>query len=183
MTICFRMSHFENSLHTFKECGLELWTSSTKAEHRLKTSPKSETCHCQENGGEIGNKSKLEFWWGDVSSTFKRLLCLKFIQIREWRIIAGLTNFLHEVKNQREWWEWHTVVSRLDKRLCAPEMVDAAIKERRSSFPRIENKDNKKLYELVDIMIEIESLMANPQYTVLLVVHTNTKMTHHCGSY
>jgi hypothetical protein len=26
----------------------------------------------------------------------------------------------------------------------------------------------KKLYELVDIMIEIESLMANPQYTVLL---------------
>jgi hypothetical protein len=34
-------------------------------------------------------------------------------------------------------------------------MVEAAIKERLSSFPRIGNKDNKKLYELVDIMIEI----------------------------
>jgi hypothetical protein len=53
----------------------------------------------------------------------------------------------------------------LDERFGAPEMVEAAIKERLSSFPRIGNKDNKKLYELVDIMIEIESLMANPQYT------------------
>jgi hypothetical protein len=49
----------------------------------------------------------------------------------------------------------------LDERFGAPEMVEAAIKE-------IGNKDNKKLYELVDIMIEIESLMAKPQYTVLL---------------
>jgi hypothetical protein len=56
----------------------------------------------------------------------------------------------------------------LDERFGAPEMVEAAIKERLSSFPRIGNKDNKKLYELVDIMIEIESRMANPQYTVLL---------------
>jgi hypothetical protein len=49
----------------------------------------------------------------------------------------------------------------LDERFGAPEMVEAAIKE-------IGNKDNKKLYELVDIMIEIESLMVSPQYTVLL---------------
>jgi hypothetical protein len=49
----------------------------------------------------------------------------------------------------------------LDERFGAPEMVEAAIKERLSSFPRIGNKDNKKLYELVDIMIEIESLMAD----------------------
>jgi hypothetical protein len=84
--------------------------------------------------------------------------------------------------NQREWWEWHTVLflvicrphcplflnvvrkfvndrqytptwgvakiwERLDERFGAPEMVEAAIKERLSSFPQIGNKDNKKLYE------------------------------------
>jgi hypothetical protein len=46
----------------------------------------------------------------------------------------------------------------LDERFGVPEMVEAAIKERLSSFPRIGNKDNKKLYELVDIMIEISEL-------------------------
>ena len=65
-------------------------------------------------------------------------------------------------------WGVAKIWERLDEKFCAPEMIDAAIKERLSSFPRIGNKDNKKLYELVDIMIEIESLMANPQYTVLL---------------
>lgn len=58
-------------------------------------------------------------------------------------------------------WGVAKIWERLDERFGAPEMVEAAIKE-------IGNKDNKKLYELVDIMIEIESLMANPQYTVLL---------------
>jgi hypothetical protein len=60
-------------------------------------------------------------------------------------------------------WGVAKIWERLDEKFCAPEMIDAAIKERLSSFPRIGNKDNKKLYELVDIMIEIESLMANPQ--------------------
>jgi transposase len=56
-------------------------------------------------------------------------------------------------------WDVAKIWERLDERFGAPEMVEAAIKERLSSFPRIGNKDNKKLYELVDIMIEIESLM------------------------
>ena len=65
-------------------------------------------------------------------------------------------------------WGVAKIWERLDERFGAPEMVEAAIKERRSLFPRIGNKDNKKPYELVDVMIKIESLMANPQYTVLL---------------
>lgn len=56
---------------------------------------------------------------------------------------------------------------RMEERFGAPEMVEA-IKHKLNSFPRLGNKENKKLYELVDIMIEIESLMENPHYSTLL---------------
>jgi hypothetical protein len=41
-------------------------------------------------------------------------------------------------------WGVSKIWERLDERFGAPEMVEAAIKERLSSFPRIGNKDNKK---------------------------------------
>lgn len=49
------------------------------------------------------------------------------------------------------------------------EMVEVFIKYKFNLFLRFGNKENKKLYELVDIMIEIELLMENLYYFILLL--------------
>lgn len=49
------------------------------------------------------------------------------------------------------------------------EMVEVFIKYKFNLFLRFGNKENKKLYELVDIMIEIELLMGNLYYFILLL--------------
>lgn len=37
-----------------------------------------------------------------------------------------------------------------------------------NAFPNLTNKDNAKLFDLVDMLTDVKSTMANPQYTVLL---------------
>ena len=50
------------------------------------------------------------------------------------------------------------VWQRLDERYGRPEMVEPALKNKLSDFPKLTNKDNNKLYELSDLMSEIESV-------------------------
>jgi hypothetical protein len=46
------------------------------------------------------------------------------------------------------------------------------MKRKLNSFPTLTNKDNVKLYDLLDILTEIESVMLNPQYMLLCLVTT-----------
>jgi hypothetical protein len=60
------------------------------------------------------------------------------------------------------------VWERLDTMYARPEMVDASIKKKLSSFVKISNKDPKRLFDLSDIVTEIASLKETPEYETLL---------------
>lgn len=53
---------------------------------------------------------------------------------------------------------------RLEERYDSPEMIDSALKAKLSSFPKLSNKDWKKLYDLADILAEIEALKEDDMY-------------------
>lgn len=55
---------------------------------------------------------------------------------------------------------------RLNERYGAPEMINASLRQRLDSFPKI--KDNKKLYELSDLVSEIEAIKEDEAYWSLL---------------
>ena len=57
---------------------------------------------------------------------------------------------------------------RLQERYGRSEMIEASIKRKLAAFPTLSNKDSAKLYDLVDILCEIESWMVNPEYSSLL---------------
>jgi hypothetical protein len=51
---------------------------------------------------------------------------------------------------------------RLDERYGSPELLEAALKRRVDSFQKITNKEMHKLYDLTDLLSEIEAAMENP---------------------
>lgn len=57
---------------------------------------------------------------------------------------------------------------RLDERYGCPEMVEAALKNKLANFPKLSIKDTKKLYDLSDILAEIESAKETKAYQGLL---------------
>ncbi|XP_071123362.1 uncharacterized protein [Mytilus edulis] len=57
---------------------------------------------------------------------------------------------------------------RLDERYGAPEMLEASLKIKLAKFPTLTNKDNARLYELSDILSEIEYHKENPKLGCLL---------------
>jgi hypothetical protein len=61
--------------------------------------------------------------------------------------------------------------ARLDERYGSPEMVEAALKVKLSRFPKLSNKDNIKLYELSDVVSEIEATMYDEKYASLLAYY------------
>lgn len=60
------------------------------------------------------------------------------------------------------------ILNRLDDRFANPEVVESSIKKKLARFPKLGNKDYAKLYELLDIVTEIDSLKENPTYSTLL---------------
>ena len=58
--------------------------------------------------------------------------------------------------------------SRLEERYGSPELVKHAIVSKLKAFPRINPKEPKKMYELVDILGEIEALKQDPSCYVQL---------------
>ena len=52
-----------------------------------------------------------------------------------------------------------SIWERLDERYGRPEMVESALKKKLSSFPQLTNKDSSKLYDLLDILTEVQSAM------------------------
>ena len=57
---------------------------------------------------------------------------------------------------------------RLDERHGCPEMVEDALKCKLTNFPKLTVKDHQKLYELADILSEIESAKEDPKLAPLL---------------
>ncbi|XP_071142064.1 uncharacterized protein [Mytilus edulis] len=57
---------------------------------------------------------------------------------------------------------------RLDERYGAPEMLEASLRSKLDKFPTLTNKDNARLYELSDILSEIEYHKENPKLGCLL---------------
>lgn len=57
---------------------------------------------------------------------------------------------------------------RLEERFGSPEMVERSLKERISSFPRIAGNDNKRLFDLADLVSEIAAVKEQPQESTLL---------------
>ncbi|XP_056003003.1 uncharacterized protein LOC130049441 [Ostrea edulis] len=64
--------------------------------------------------------------------------------------------------------------SRLDDRFGSPEIVEGPLRKKLNNFQRISNKENKRLFELVDIVSEIESTKENPTYKTLLSVYDSS---------
>jgi hypothetical protein len=57
---------------------------------------------------------------------------------------------------------------RLDERYGAPERIEMALRNKLYEFPKLTNKDSLRLYELCDILAEIESLKRNPVFSQML---------------
>ena len=57
---------------------------------------------------------------------------------------------------------------RLEERYGAPEMVETSLKQKLAAFPKLTRRDTKKLYELVDILPEVEPVKEDQQYSLLL---------------
>jgi hypothetical protein len=66
------------------------------------------------------------------------------------------------------------IYDRLQERYGRPEMVESAMKRKLNLFPTLTNKDNVKLYDLLDILTEIEFVMLNPQYATLFSYYNSS---------
>lgn len=62
----------------------------------------------------------------------------------------------------------HYVWQRLEERYGRPEMFEADLKAKLRNIPKLADNDPKRLYDLLDIITEIESAKQNEQYSVLL---------------
>lgn len=66
---------------------------------------------------------------------------------------------------------------RLEERYGAAEMVEASLKTKIGNFAKITVKDSKNLYDLYDILMEIEAVKQNPKYTKLLSYYDSSAFT------
>ncbi|KAK3086079.1 hypothetical protein FSP39_013163 [Pinctada imbricata] len=57
---------------------------------------------------------------------------------------------------------------RLEERYGSPELVEASLKAKLESLPKLRPEDNKMLYDLSDIVAEIIGCKENPKYATLL---------------
>ena len=57
--------------------------------------------------------------------------------------------------------------SRLDERFGSAELVESALKNKLNKFPKIAQSQPKRLYDLSDILAEVESIMSYPGYQPL----------------
>jgi hypothetical protein len=53
-------------------------------------------------------------------------------------------------------------------------MMESAMKRKLNSHPTLTNKDNVKLYDLLDLLTEIESVMLNLRYTTLFSYYNSS---------
>ena len=90
-------------------------------------------------------------------------LLIKYLgpQSRKWATSLRSSNIHNSDLGLCRIWE------RLDDRFAPPEVIEASIKKKLSEFPKLTNKDNKKLYDLCDIVAQIQSLKESSKYQSL----------------
>lgn len=81
---------------------------------------------------------------------------------KKYAVSIRLSNPNSPTRRLKRLWE------RLDERYGCAEMVEAALKTKLANFPRLTSKDSEKLYDLADILAEIESAKENKTYSSLL---------------
>ena len=84
------------------------------------------------------------------------------VESRKFALSIRSANTHDPGKGLKRIWE------RLDERFGSPEMVHSVLIKKLHEFPKIGPKDSVKLYELSDILTEIESLKEDPKYATLL---------------
>ena len=90
-------------------------------------------------------------------------LLIKYLgpESRKWALSIRSSNFDNPRCGRDKIWE------RLNDRFASPEIIEASIKKRLEDFPKLNNKDNKKLFDLCDILSQIESLKESNLYQSL----------------
>ena len=68
------------------------------------------------------------------------------------------------------------VWDRLDVRYGSPELIEACLKNKLANFPKLSNTatDSKRLYDLYDILSEIQCVKANPHYSTVLALYDSS---------
>ncbi|XP_063404237.1 uncharacterized protein LOC134687709 [Mytilus trossulus] len=64
--------------------------------------------------------------------------------------------------------------ARLQDRFGSPEIVESALRKKLNNFAKIGNKDNKRLFELFDIVSEIEAVKENDMYRSIFSVYDSS---------
>ncbi|VDH90793.1 Hypothetical predicted protein [Mytilus galloprovincialis] len=70
----------------------------------------------------------------------------------------------------------HKIWDRLDVRYGSPELIEQCLKTKLANFPKLTNtaKDYERLYELYDILCEIQFVKNNPQYSQVLAYYDSS---------
>ncbi|VDI62278.1 Hypothetical predicted protein [Mytilus galloprovincialis] len=70
----------------------------------------------------------------------------------------------------------HKIWDRLDVRYGSPELIEQCLKTKLANFPKLTNttKDYERLYELYDILCEIQFVENNPQYSQVLAYYDSS---------
>lgn len=91
-------------------------------------------------------------------------LLIKYLgpESKKHAISIRTSNIFNIPRGLQRLWE------RLDERYGAPEHVEASIRSKLLSFPKLGNKDHQKLYDLSDILIEMQFLKEDPRYNAML---------------
>lgn len=63
---------------------------------------------------------------------------------------------------------------RLDERYGAPELVESTLRKKINNFPKLGTRDTKKLYDLLDLLMEVESLKETPKHSSLLASYDSS---------
>ena len=97
-------------------------------------------------------------------------LIVKYLgtESRKFAISIRSSNTHYPVRGLLRIWE------RLEDRYGRPEMVEASLKKKLNDFPKLNNKDSIKLYDLLDILCEVESVKSNPDYGTLLAYYDSS---------
>ena len=81
-------------------------------------------------------------------------LLIKYLgpESKKWALSIRSSNVDNPGRGRDRIW------ARLNDRFASPEIIEASIKKRLEDFPKLTNKDNKRLFDLSDILSQIESL-------------------------
>ena len=83
------------------------------------------------------------------------------------RLSLRAANAGNPVRGLERIWE------RLEDRYASPELVHASLQKKLAQFPKLTAKDYKGLYDLADIIAEIESVKENPKYRTLFAYYVD----------